>query len=259
MADKLIQVAEDFWNIRGAFRIGGVIDVGTQCSLVRLQNGNFVFLDSYTLPQSIKREVDRLTQDASIEAIINLHPFHTVHVNKMHELFPDAALYGTARHKSRFPDLPWQDVCTEEAAFHASYADDFEFSVPAGVDFIAANENIHFASVMLFHRNSRTIHVDDTLMFMRLPLAMRILGMADYLSFHPTLGNALEKRAGAAQAFREWAEALAEQWQGAENLCAAHTATLVAEESRSAPIHQRILTALAKAEKTLRSHERKFG
>ena len=71
-----------------------------------------------------------------IEAILNLHPFHTVHVRKLHGLYPHAALYGTARHVSRFPDLPWAKVCTEGSELHQRYAEDFDFSVPRGVDFI---------------------------------------------------------------------------------------------------------------------------
>ena len=49
MANDILQVADDFWNIRGSFRIAGLIDVGTQASLVRLANGNFVFLGAYSL------------------------------------------------------------------------------------------------------------------------------------------------------------------------------------------------------------------
>ena len=113
MANQILQVSEDFWNIRGSFRIGGVIDVGTQASLIRLASGRFVFLDAYTLRGSVRREVEALTGDGrDVEAILNLHPFHTVHVRRMHQWYPQARLYGTARHRSRFPELPWSDTCT---------------------------------------------------------------------------------------------------------------------------------------------------
>ena len=36
----------NFLNIRGSFKVGGLLDIGTQCSLVRRANGRFVFLDS---------------------------------------------------------------------------------------------------------------------------------------------------------------------------------------------------------------------
>ena len=107
MAGRTHQITEDFWNIRGSFRIGGVIDIGTQASLVRLRNGKFAFLDAYTLSGAVKREVFDLSRDGKdVEAILNLHPFHTIHVRKMHEMFPHARLYGTRRHLSRFAELP---------------------------------------------------------------------------------------------------------------------------------------------------------
>jgi len=255
----MLQVAEDFWNIRGSFRIGGVIDVGTQVSLVRRGNGKFVFLDAYTLSGAVKREIDELTRGAKdVQAILNLHPFHTIHVQKMHEQFPQARLYGTARHLSRFPGLPWAKTRTEETELHQRFAEDFEFSVPRGVDFISADKNVHFSSVLALHRASRTIHVDDTLMYVRLPMLMRWFGLSDTVSFHLTLARALEKRAGAAEDFRAWANELIERWRDAENLCTAHTAALLAGDNHGDSVHTRLLTALKKATSTLKSHEQKY-
>jgi hypothetical protein len=260
MSGKILQVDDDFWNIRGSYKIGGVIDVGTQASLVRLASGRFVLLDSYTLSGAVKRQVGELTSGGKdIEAILNVHPFHTVHVLKMHKLYPHATLFGTARHKSRFPELPWAEVCTEDPALHEQFAGDFDFSVPRGVDFISANEDVHFSSVLVLHRASMTIHSDDTLMYLRLPALMRLFGVGDAVSFHPTLAKALEKRAGAAGDFRAWANELIERWQGAENLCAAHTAALLAGDNRGDSIHARMVKALDKVSGTLDSHERKYG
>jgi len=260
MTGHILHVADDFWNIRGSYRIGGVIDVGTQSSLVRLASGKFVMLDSYTVRGAAKRKIGELTRGGEdIEAIINVHPFHTVHVRKVHELYPHAALYGTARHRSRFPGLPWADTCTEDPVFHEQFAEDFDFSVPRGVDFISADENVHFSSVLVLHRASMTIHSDDTLMYLRLPGLMRFFGLGDAVGFHPTLAKALEKRAGASADFRKWANELIERWQEAKNLCAAHTGALLAGENRGDSIYARLLKALDKVEKTLKSHERKHG
>ena len=99
MKEEVIEVSGDFWNIRGSFRVGGVVDIRTQASLVRLGSGNFVFLDSYSLSRAARRHIEDIVgPDAEIEAILNLHPFHTVHVANMHELYPRATLYGTSRH-----------------------------------------------------------------------------------------------------------------------------------------------------------------
>ena len=260
MTSNIITVADGFWNIRGSFRIKGLIDVGTQVSLVRLASGKFVFLDSYSLDRAAMREVAKLTGGVeNVAAILNVHPFHTMHVERMHELFPQAALHGTARHRSRFPSLPWSKANCEDRALHRRYAADFEFSVPRGVDFISADENVHFSSVLVFHPESSTLHVDDTLVYLRLPGPLRALGLGDSVSFHPTLASALEPRAGAAADFHDWASELIERWRGAENLCAAHTAALLARDNRGAPLHERLLEALDKAGKTLERHRRKYG
>jgi hypothetical protein len=260
MRDHVIRIAEDFWNIRGSFKIARVLDIGTQASLVRRPSGGFLLLDSYTFTGSLAEEVDEITGGPeNVEAVLNLHPFHTIHVRAIHERYPRAKHYGTARHLSRAPDLPWQAEKTEDAALHELFAEDFEFSVPRGVVFVAANEHLHFSSVLALHRASKTIHVDDTLMYVRFPGLLRILGLSDTMSFHPTLGKVLEPRAGAARDFREWAEELIESWGGAENLCAAHTAALRTGQDSGPSLRDRLKKALAKVESTLGAHQQKFG
>ena len=260
MDKSIIPIGDSFWNIRGSFRIAGLVDIGTHISLIRRGNGKFLFLDSYTLSDSQAQEVDELTGGGKkIEAILNLHPFHTVHVKAMHQRYPKAKLYGTARHLDKFPDLPWEKLRTEDAGLHRKYADDLEFSVPEGVDFISDNQNVHFSSVLALHKATQTIHVDDTLMYVQLPLPMRLMGLPDNLSFHPTLAMALQKRSGAAKDFRRWAEGLIERWGDAENLCAAHTNALIEQRNRGKSIQLRMQKALDKVKGTLRAHERKYG
>jgi len=254
----IIRIADDFWNVRGSFKIAGLVDIGTHISLIRLANGNFLFLDSYTLSDSQLEEIEAITGgDKKIEAILNLHPFHTVHVQNMHERFPKAKLFGTARHLSKFPALPWQELRTEQPKLHAKFADDLQFSVPAGVDFVSANENVHFSSVLALHAASQTIHADDTLMYIRLPMPLPWLGFPDALSFHPTLSSALQQRAGAAQDFRHWAEQLIDTWGDAKHLCAAHSAHFAG--SKKHPLRARLRKALDKVSGTLRRHQGKFG
>ena len=259
MAEKIVQVAENFWNIRGSFRIGGVVDIGTHASLVRLASGNFLFLDSYALSETVREQINAILHGGEIEAILNLHPFHTVHVQRMHELYPVARLHGTQRHLDRFPDLPWEEVRSEDKELHEWYSEDLDFTIPRGVDFISANENVHFSSVIAYHRASGTIHVDDTLMYIRLPRLLSLVGLRDRVSFHPTLAMALEKREGAAAEFREWAAEFAEAWGDAENLCAAHSGYLSAKTNRGVSIRERIRRALGRCELLLRTHELRYG
>jgi hypothetical protein len=260
MRHHIIRIADGFWNIRGSFKVGGLVDVGTHASLVRGSNGKFVLLDSYTLGADVEREVRQLTNGGEdIEAILNVHPFHTVHVRWMHERFPKARLYGTTRHREKFPELPWEPVRVEDAELHATFADDLDFDVPQGVDFISKNENVHFSSVLVYHRASKTIHVDDTLMYVRLPKIAGLLGRPDVFSFHPTLSQALEKRPGAPEDFARWARELASAWRGAQNLCAAHTSVLTAERNQGASIEKRILDALGRVHSKLEAHRRRYG
>ncbi len=252
----MIEIEDGFWNIRGSFKVGGVVEIGTQASLVRLSDGDFVMLDTCLLSPEMISKINLLTEGGKrIKAILNLHPFHTVYVKKMHECFPDAALYGTSRHLSKLPELPWEPLCTEDPELHKLFDEDFRFSVPKGVDFVSANENVHFSSVLVFHLSSKTIHVDDTLVFSELPEVMGLVGYRNVLSFHPTLLMALQKRQEAAEEFETWARGLADQWCEAENLVAAHTAPLIGKESTGPSIQTRIMNALNSVKWMLAGHK----
>lgn len=256
----IIPVADNFWNIRGAFRIAGLLNVGTQISLVRLASGKFVFLDVYTLDASLQHEVDQITGGKSnVEAILNLHPFHTLHVEAMARLYPEAKLYGTERHHRKFPDLGWQPERTENGAFDTLFSDDFDFTVPAGVDFIPANENLHFASVIAIHKQSKTMHVDDTLMYLELPRVLRWVSK-DVLRFHPTLAKVLQPRAGAVTEFRDWAHALIERSESVENMCSAHMGVWCQRDhAGELSLALRIRAALELIEPKLVAHEKRYG
>ena len=251
MSDHIHQIADDFWNVRGSFRIFGVVDIGTQTSLVRKADGRFLLLDSYPLRGDVLAEVESLTDGGStIDAVLNLHPFHTVHVESTHERFPHADLYGTARHASRAPDLPWQSTRTEDPALGELFPD-LEFSVPAGVHLIPDNEHHHFASVLAFHPSSRVLHVDDTLMHTKIPFMSGV-------RFHPTLKNVLKQEAGAVRAFREWARQLIERCGSVDHLCAAHTRPLVSSDGGSS-IADRVASALDGVSGVLDAHEKRWG
>jgi hypothetical protein len=257
MTDKILEVSEGFWNIRGEFKVFGLLNIGTHASLVKRSNGKFVLLDAYTMQDDIKKQIDSHTNNgADIEAIINLHPFHTVHVEKAHADYPNAKLYGTQRHLDKFPHLPWQKELTNSNEFASMFSEDFEFSVPRGVDFISSNEHLHFSSVLAYHKASKTIHVDDTLMYLKLPGLLSVLKSPE-VSFHMTLSKTLQRRKGAADDFRLWAAQLAEQWSDAEVLCAAHSYTLFAK-NKLPSIAAMIMIALEREEKTLRAHQKKF-
>jgi hypothetical protein len=252
MADRIVQIADGLWNIRGSFKIAGVIDIGTQASLVRLKSGSFVLLDAYTLKGDVAAEVLRLTdQGKAVEAILNLHPFHTVHVRAAAGMFPGAKLYGTRRHQEKAPDLPWQPLHTDDPELHQAFSSDLEFTVPRGVDFISPNEKLHFSSVLAFHDASRTLHVDDTLIWNPLPLV-------GGLSFHPTLKSVLLRHPEATSEFRAWARELADRCESVDHLCTAHARPMPPASSMGTSVAELVRQALAGVEKILAAHERRL-
>lgn len=56
----LINIAENFVNIRGSFKLG-LVDLGTHSSLVKLSSGKYVLLDSLTMTVEVKSQVDAMT------------------------------------------------------------------------------------------------------------------------------------------------------------------------------------------------------
>jgi hypothetical protein len=252
MTDELIEIGDGFWNIRGSFRVGP-LDVGTQASLVRRPSGKFVMLDAYTVEGSVKDEVFELTRDGhDIEAILMLHPFHTVHVKRVAAMFPDARLYGTRRHIERAPELEWETEHTDSAEAQELFADLLWLTVPSGIELIPDNESLHFGSVLAIHPASRTLHVDDTLTYTRIPLV-------GGLRFHPALRWVLREEAGAAARFRDWANELADRCAEVDQICTAHGPHLPPSRGEGFDPETAVREALAKVEGVLRRHERRHG
>lgn len=248
---------DDFWNFRGSFRIAKVVDIGTHMSLVRRRNGRFLVLDSYELKDEDRDQLLALTDGgALIDAIINVHPFHTLHCAALHALLPGARLIGTRRHHQQQPDLGWAPGLIEDPATQAEFADDLEFSIPRGVDFISADDKVHVASVVVRHRASGIVHVDDTINVFEPPALLSAILPEPRLRFHPMLSKALQPRSGAADDYARWARELAHDWADTRTVCTAHTAV------RTLPPggwETEILGALRDVDKTLDSHRATHG
>jgi len=251
------QLADTFWNFRGSFKIGGLLDVGTQMSLIRRANGRFLLLDSYDVEDDDRKKLLRVTdRGRAIDAIINVHPFHTLHCKAMHELAPQARLIGTRRHREHQPDLPWDGGMIEDAQTQNEFSDDLEFSGPNGIDLVTDDSNVHAGSVLARHKSSGIVHVDDTLNVLAAPGILKRYLPQSQLKFHPALSKALQKRRGAADDFAAWARDLSSHWADTRIVCAAHSAV------RRLPPggwEDEVLAALNGVEKILDKHRAEHG
>ena len=247
MLHQIHDLGSGFWNIRGSFRIGGIIDVGTQCSLIQLQSGRFIFLDSYTLSDDVRAQVMTLTNNgADVEAVLNVHPFHTIHCAQMAKDFPQAIFYGSSRHAKQVPEVHWADDLVESDAVSQRYPE-LEFSLSQGIYYISPNEKIHAGSLLVFHPASKSLHVDDTFISPPLKLLEAIL---PELSLHPTTKKALLDEPNAGKHYCDWATQLAHQWRDTRNFCAAHSGLVKFETGE---FETALLTAINKARPKLES------
>lgn len=241
MSDKIIDLGAGFWNIRGTFRLGGVLNIGTHCSLVKLTSGKFVFLDSYTLTDDLRAQVMALTNNGQdVEAVLNLHPFHTVHCAQMAKDFPQAIFYGSSRHHKKVPEVQWAKDLVESDAVAERYPE-LKFSISQGIHYIAPNEMIHAGSLLAFHPASKSLHVDDTFMS---PPTKLLEAVLPELLLHPTTKKALKNEPNAGKEYCDWASNLAHEWREVRNFCAAHSYLVKFKEGE---FEKALLKAIAKA------------
>jgi len=251
------KLADTLWNIRGVFRVVGVLNIGTHMSVVKRDNGKFVVLDGCELDDAQREALLALTGNGEkVEAVMHVHPFHTLHVEATHQLFPKATLYGTARHRQKAPSLPWADAPVEDWGDDHPLADTFNLSVPEGVHFVSADERVHVASVLVRHRQSGIVHVDDTFNVMAASGTLGKILPQSSLRMHPMLSRALKQEPGAADAYAGWARWLASAWSKTSIVCAAHSAV---RELPPGGFKKEVEDALQKVSGVLDGHRRRYG
>lgn len=82
----------------------------------------------------------------------------------------------------------------------------------------------HFVSVFVYHPQSRTLHVDDTIMYTEKPgFLLKLFGYKDgAMAFHPSIkSSALYPTSDAPYLFRDWMRKILRDWPF-ENICCAH-------------------------------------
>jgi len=245
MHDRLHDLGNGFWNIRGSFVRDEMIDIGNQSALVRLDSSKFILLDSYTLTGTVKEQVMALTSDGKdIEAVLNVHPFHTVHCAKVAKDFPHATFYGSSRHHQEVPEVDWSADLVESDAVAKRYPE-LQFSQPKGIDYISSNDSVHSGSLLVYHPASQSLYVDDT--FELAPSKLLNDVKAD-INLHATTLKALKDEADAGQRYCDWALNLAQKWRDVRYFCGAHSGLVVFETGEFA---EKLTATIHKARSTL--------
>ena len=129
----LFRVGSQFWNIRVNFkRFAGLVDIGSHMSLIQLRNGSFLIINPIILNDHSRSEVNCLTDNGTmIEAVIGVHPFHTLAFPSFYEIYPKARYYGTPRHLRRLKQIPWAGSL-DDCQIRRKWEPEVEMRIPAG-------------------------------------------------------------------------------------------------------------------------------
>lgn len=184
------------------------MDIGTQMSLIRLNNGKFLVVDTCDVSDSAKSEIDTLTENGSlIEAVIATHPFHTMYFSSFYKIYPHAAFYGTPRHIRNINSIPWCGLITDPEVMKSWEVHDVYIRITQGADFVNPA-----MSALVYHQESRTLHDNDT-------INAHPDGTMD---FHPQVLNGLFRTADGPGQFYSFIRSIIEEWDF-KNLAAGHS------------------------------------
>jgi len=221
-------IGTNFWNVRASFPIlKGLVDIGTQMSVIKLSNGKYLLIDTVPLVADLKHEIDALTEGGTkIEAIVATHPFHTLAFPSFYHGYPNAPFYGTPRHIRRQKDIPWVGAVNDPEVTKKWESEGVFMRIPAGGEFAAPvpEEYNHWSTVWVFHKESRTIHIDDTINYFSNPsMLMKVVGKKKgCMEFHDSIkGPALYPKPESPGLFKAWVESVIKDWDF-DNMVIAH-------------------------------------
>jgi hypothetical protein len=226
--NRIVQIGPNFFNIRTSFKVfKGLVDIGTHMSLIRLANGTFIAIDTVPLDVGLRQEIDALTDNGrNIVAVIATHPFHTLAFPDFFAAYSTPEYIGTPRHIRNLKTIPWSqfDVMSDEV--QKRWSPEIEMRIPAGAEFRNPLPEMtnHFNSVWVYHKESRTIHVDDTVMYFHNPSGLlKFAKKPDTMEFHISLpGPGLYPAPDAPALFKHWVQSVLADWDF-DNMVCAHT------------------------------------
>lgn len=150
-------------------------------------------------------------------ASIHTHPFHTRAIPAFHAAYPVARhrkFYGCPRHINLISEdtngstIAWEGDLNK-CSVRSLFAPDIEMRIPAGSEFVdpkPAHRN-HFCGVFLYHRLSKTVVQDDTVLYVRQPgLLLQMFGFSEFtMHFNPSIrGPGLHPTEEAPIEFLDW-------------------------------------------------------
>jgi hypothetical protein len=224
---KMIEIGTNFWNLRASFTfLGGLIDIGNHMSLVRLSTGRFLVIDTCDINAIDKQKISTLTNNGElIDAVIATHPFHTMYFKPFKRMFPTSSIkyYGCPRHLRNLPEIPWSGSLVDSEIMKSWENEGIFLRLPSGSDIDPANEGNHFSCVFVFHAPSKTIHIDDTVMYFDHPgCILRCAGITHGKMQFWDLKAGLQTTKEAPSEFRSFIQGIIDDWDF-DNIAAAHS------------------------------------
>jgi len=227
LSPRIVEIGPNFYNIRASFKMfKGLVDIGTHMSLIKLESGGFIAIDTVPLDDRLKAEINALTDNGSkIIAVVATHPFHTLSFPDFYQAYPDPIYIGTPRHLKNLKTIPWSEHDVMSAEVQKKWSPEIEMRIPAGSEFrspVPESSN-HFSSVWVYHKLSRTIHIDDTVMYFENPTALlKFVAKKDDMKFHISMsGPGLLPAPDAPALFKHWVQNILNDWDF-DNIVAAH-------------------------------------
>lgn len=111
------------------------MEIGTHMSAIQLKNGNFLIIDTVVINDQLKNELDELTLNGTkIEAVLAVHPFHTLAYSDFNKLYPNLKYYGTPRHLRKLTEIKWEGQLdnAENKDLLQKWAPEIELRIPDG-------------------------------------------------------------------------------------------------------------------------------
>ena len=132
--NELRQIGPGFWNVRGRFKIlAKLIDIETHMSFIKLHNGNFLVIGTIELDDELRQEINHLTENGKkIEAVLGIHPFHTLAFPAFYQSYPNAMYYGTPRHLRRLTQIPWI-ASLDDCQMRRKWEPEVQLRIPSGL------------------------------------------------------------------------------------------------------------------------------